>query len=39
VNIPREIINGLEAAAQRAIKQDKNLIDIPILQEVIDGSI
>jgi Cdc6-like AAA superfamily ATPase len=39
VNIPREIINTLEAGARRAITQDKKLIDVAVLQEVVEGSI
>ena len=39
VNIPREIINDLERSAQRALSQDKKLIDTPVLQEIIQGNI
>jgi Cdc6-like AAA superfamily ATPase len=39
VNIPREIINGLESAARRAISEKKRLIDVPVLQQVIQGNI
>jgi len=39
VNIPREIINGLESAARRAISEDKRLIDLAVLQQVIQGNI
>ncbi len=39
VNIPREIINGLESAARRAISENKRLIDGAVLQQVIQGNI
>jgi Cdc6-like AAA superfamily ATPase len=38
-NIPREIINSLEAAARRAISDNKRLIDGAVLQQVIQGNI
>ena len=34
---PRELLNNLERAAQRAISLDKKLIDIEVLQKVIQG--
>jgi Cdc6-like AAA superfamily ATPase len=39
VNIPREIINGLESAARRAISENKRIIDSAVLQQVIQGNI
>lgn len=39
VNIPREIINGLESSARRAISDNKRLIDGDVLQQVIQGII
>ncbi len=39
VNIPREIINGLESAARRAISENKRFIDGIVLQQVIQGNI
>jgi Cdc6-like AAA superfamily ATPase len=39
VNIPREIINGLESAARRAISEQKRIVDGAVLQQVIQGKI
>lgn len=39
VNIPREIINGLESAARRAISENKRFIDGGVLQQVVQGNI
>src|SRR5204863_2455032 len=39
VNIPREIINGLESAARRAISENKRFIDGAVLQQVIQWNI
>ena len=36
-NKPQELLNHLERAAQRAITLDKELIDIPVLQQVVEG--
>jgi Cdc6-like AAA superfamily ATPase len=36
-NKPQELLNHLERAAQRAITLNKKLIDIPVLQQVVEG--
>jgi hypothetical protein len=36
-SIPREIINGLERCARRAMTLDKKLIDMAVLNKVIEG--
>jgi len=36
-NRPREMLNNLEAAARRAISRNKRFIDMPVLQEILEG--